>query len=114
MTERGHVNEFEQLLMLAVLRLGDGAYGAAIRRDLAATAKRSVSIATIYVALTRLEKHRLVRSWMSDPTPVRGGRSKRHYQVTPAGIKALQEARVRLEEMWAGVAAELHPKRTPR
>ena len=114
MGDRDHLNEFEQLLMLSILRLGDDAYGATIRQDLAGTAKRSVSIATIYVALIRLEKRGLVRSWMSDPTPVRGGRSKRQYLVEPPGIKALQTARMGLERMWSGVAPELHPKSSTR
>ena len=109
MKERSHLREFEQLVLLAVLRLGHGAYGAAIRDELADTAKRFVSIATIYVALTRLERDGLVRSWMSDPTPVRGGKAKKYYALEPAGIEALREAKVTLERMWDGVETALDP-----
>ena len=105
-SERSYLSEFEQLAMLAVLRLGDEAYGAMIRRVLEEDADRPVSIATIYVALGRLEKRGLVRSWMSDSTPVRGGRSKRLYRVEAAGLEALRRARSTLDRMWAAVESE--------
>lgn len=101
MRKRDYLSEFEQLVMLAVLQLGDDAYGATIRQVLAGDARRKVSIATIYVALGRLEERGLVRSWMSDPVAVRGGRSKRLYAVEPEGVEALERARATLERMWA-------------
>ena len=101
MSERSYLTEFEQLAMLAVLQLGDDAYGAKIRRILDETADRNVSIATIYVALGRLEDRGLVRSWMSDPVAVRGGRSKRLYAVEAAGVEALEQARDTHARMWA-------------
>jgi len=110
MANRTHLSEFEQIVLLAVLRAGDDACGRRIRDDLRKTARRHRSLASIYVVLTRLEGSGFVRSWMSDPTPVRGGRSKRFFAVEPKGVAALQEARLLFEEMWAGVDESLHPE----
>lgn len=96
---------FQQLVMLAVLRLGDNAYGAQIQLELDETAGRSVSISTVYVTMERLERKGLVASRLADPTPVRGGRSKRFYQLTDQGVLALQEARDALDKMWDGLEA---------
>ena len=96
---------FQQLVMLAVLRLGDIAYGAQIQLELDETAGRSVSISTVYVTMERLERKGLVASRLADPTPVRGGRSKRFYQLTDQGVLALQEARDALDKMWDGLEA---------
>jgi DNA-binding PadR family transcriptional regulator len=101
--KRSYLNDFEQLVLLSVLRLGNDADGAAIRSDLETTANRSVVVATIYVALSRLEQRGYVRSWMSDPTPVRGGKARKLYAVEPRGREALSEARATLERMWRGV-----------
>lgn len=93
----------QQLVLLAVLRLADDAYGATIQRELEERAHRAVAISTVYVTLDRLERKGLVRSWLGDPTPVRGGKAKRHYAVTAQGERAVREARHALERMWAGV-----------
>lgn len=107
MTKRPYLTEFEQLVLLSVLRLGGDAHGATIRRDLEETAHRPVSIPTIYVALSRLEQRGFVRSWMSDPTPVRGGKSKKHYELESEGVAALKSAKATLERMWEGVGGVL-------
>ena len=112
MSERSYLRELEQLALLSVLRLGEDAYGARIREDLQQTARRPVSIATIYVALSRLEQHGLVRSWMSDPTPVRGGKSKKYYELRPDGVEALKEAKATLERMWQGIGEALGVRST--
>lgn len=109
MTERAYLREFEQLVLLSVLRLGAEAHGGKIREDLGQAAGRSVSVATIYVALSRMERRGFVRSWMSSPTPVRGGKSKKYYQLEPAGTEALREAKATLERMWQGVGTALDP-----
>ena len=101
--DRSYLNDLEQLLLLSVLRLGEEANGGAIRTDLMETAGRSVAVATIYVALARLEERGYVSSWMADPTPVRGGKAKRYYAVEPAGREALSETRAALDRMWSGV-----------
>jgi len=109
MTQRSYLKEFEQLVLLAVLRLGEDAYGGRIREDLEETASRGVSVATIYVALSRLEQRGFVRSWMSDPTPVRGGKSKKYYALEAEGREALRDAKATLERMWEGVGTALDP-----
>ena len=96
---------FQQLVMLAVLRLGDEAYGARLQLELDEIAGRTVSIGTVYVTMERLERKGLVASWLGDPTPMRGGRSKRFYQLTDEGVLALQEAREALDKMWDGLEA---------
>ncbi len=97
------LGEFEQLALLGVVRLGNVAYGAAVQQELEKTAGRSVSIATIYVTLIRLEKKGLVVSWRSDPTPVRGGKSRRFFRITSEGADALKTSRNVMNSMWAGL-----------
>jgi len=81
------LGEFEYLLLSAAARLGDGAYGAAIRRGIEGATKRRCSIGALYTTLDRLEAKGLVRSWMGDPTPQRGGRQKRMVRVTGKGVQ---------------------------
>jgi DNA-binding PadR family transcriptional regulator len=107
MTPLDSIGRFQQLVMLAALRLGEDAYGARIQEELERVAGRSVAISSIYVTMERLEKKDLVRSWLGDPTPVRGGRAKRFYQLTEAGVRTLAEARAELDRMWSGL--EKHP-----
>ncbi len=97
------LGDLEELVLLSVLRLGDDAYGASIRDDLGTHAGRSVSISTIYVTLMRMEEKGLSRSWMGEPTGERGGKAKRHFQVTPDGVRAVEASRAVRERMWAGV-----------
>ena len=84
---------FEKLLLLAVLRLGEDAYGAAVFAQLEEHTSRPVSPGAVYVTLRRLEKRGLLRSRKGEATPVRGGRPKTLYQLQPAGLQALREAR---------------------
>ena len=92
MATPGNLGEFEQLILLAILRLRDDAYGVTIRAELADRAGRTVAPGALYTALERLETKGLIASRMSDPTPQRGGRAKRHVRVTAAGVKALTRA----------------------
>lgn len=87
-----NLGEFEQMILLAILRLGDAAYGVTIRAELADRAARTVAPGALYTALERLETKGLITSRMSDPTPQRGGRAKRHVTVTPTGKEALTRA----------------------
>lgn len=107
MTSSRTLGAFQQLAMLAVLRLGDEATGAALQEELENEAGRRVTISTIYVTLDRLEGKGLVRSWLGSSTPVRGGKARRFYEVTPVGARALRESRAELDRMWAGL--EGHP-----
>jgi len=97
------LGELEQLLMLAVARLGSDAYGAAIQKLIEETAGREATIATIYVTLVRLENKGLVQSRRESPTPTRGGKGKRCFTLTPKGVTALKDARSVLDRMWRSV-----------
>jgi len=101
------LGEFEQLALLAVMRLGGNANGATIQRELESTAGRAASISAIYITLTRLESKGLVSSWMGQPEEVRGGKARRFFRVGPAGLSTLNAARNRLLSMWDGLEGEL-------
>lgn len=83
------VGEFEHLVLLAVLRLGDDAYGATIRREIEQRTGRELSISATYITLTRLEAKGLVRSWIGEPTAERGGRRRKYVALRPLGRKEL-------------------------
>jgi DNA-binding PadR family transcriptional regulator len=102
-TKRTHLGDLEELVLLAVLRLGDEANGGTIRQELRNLARRAVSISTIYVTLMRLEEKGYARSWKGEPTAERGGKAKRHYAVTPSGVEVLEQVRGVRERMWDGV-----------
>ena len=103
MSKQEHLGEFEQLALLAVLRLGKEAYGARLREELSAQAGREATVSSIYITLTRLEAKGMVSSWMGEPTQVRGGKARRFFQVEARGLAALNQARDRLLAMWEGV-----------
>jgi PadR family transcriptional regulator, regulatory protein PadR len=107
---RDTLGEFEKLVMLAVLRTGEDAYGARIIGELEERTGRSASAGAVYVALRRLEDKRMVRSRLGPGTPKRGGRPKRFYQVLPAGVAALREARQEWDAMLAGLEGRLAPE----
>jgi|SRR4051812_45077538 PadR family transcriptional regulator PadR len=82
------LGEFEYLMLTAATRLGEDAYGAAIRQEIAESTGRNCSIGALYTTLDRLETKGLIKTWMGDPTPQRGGRPKRMVRVTAKGIRA--------------------------
>lgn len=82
------LGEFEYLLLTAAARLGEDAYGAAIREEIEETTERRCSVGSLYTTLDRLEAKGLIKTWMGDPTPQRGGRAKRMVRVTAKGIQA--------------------------
>lgn len=100
---RDHLGRFEHVLLLAVVRLGDDAYGMTIRRELARHTGREISVGAIYTALARLEAKGLVQSKLGDPTPERGGKAKRFYRVLPAGKKAIARAQAILLGLARGI-----------
>ena len=100
----------ELAVLLAVARLGDDAYGLAIRRDLAARTGRDHSVGAIYTTLGRLETKGLVASRTTEPLPVRGGRSRREFRPTAAGERALRDAARVTASVWAGVGATVTPR----
>jgi DNA-binding PadR family transcriptional regulator len=89
---RDHLGRFEHQLLLAVIRLGDAAYGMTIRRELARHTGREVAVGAIYTALARLEQRGFVQSKLGEPTPERGGKSKRYYRVLAPGRRAVEKA----------------------
>lgn len=82
------IGEFEYLLISAATRLGDDAYGASIRQEIESSARRRCSIGALYTTLDRLEQKGMIKTWMGDPTPQRGGRPKRMVRVTAKGTQA--------------------------
>jgi PadR family transcriptional regulator PadR len=100
MTERGYLGEFELMILLTVIRLGEDAYGVPIAREIEAHRGRTVSVGSVYAALERLESKGLVTSSLGDPTPERGGKAKRYFRVTRAGLKQVDETRRVLTTMW--------------
>lgn len=97
------LGEFEHFLLLAILRLGEQAYGVSIRAELAKRTGRQVSPGAIYTTLDRLEGKGLLTSTTGEPTPERGGRSKRFYHLTSGGMESLREAHRVLHELWKGL-----------
>jgi PadR family transcriptional regulator PadR len=85
------LGEFEYLLITAAAGLDDEAYGAAIRVEIEATTGRKCSIGALYTTIERLENKGLLKTWMGDATPQRGGRAKRMVRVTPKGVEAAKE-----------------------
>ena len=97
------LGEFEQLVLLALLRIGNEGYGMVVRQELEATTGRPVTIGAVYATLARLEEKGFLSSWRVDPEPHRGGRSRRFFRVEEAGRSILAESRGMMEAMWAGV-----------
>jgi DNA-binding PadR family transcriptional regulator len=101
------LGEFEQLVLLAVLHAGDGAYGTRILQELRASGGRRVSRGALYVTLARLEEKGLLHGRAGEPSPARGGRPRRYVRVSALGLRALRASRARLLRLWAGLEASL-------
>jgi PadR family transcriptional regulator PadR len=100
MTDRGYLGEFELMILLAVVSLGDEAYGVPISREIEKHRGRDVSVGSVYAALERLEAKGLVSSTLGDPTPERGGKAKRYFRVTKDGLRQVHETRRVLSSLW--------------
>jgi DNA-binding PadR family transcriptional regulator len=98
-----NLGEFETLVLLALLHLGEEAYGITVRDEIARRTRRRPSLGTVYKALIRLENKGLIRGWMGQPTAQRGGRRKKHYRVSGLGRRALTHALTALRRMEAGL-----------
>jgi PadR family transcriptional regulator, regulatory protein PadR len=98
-----YVGEFEQLILLAVLRLGETAYGAGIREEIVSRTGRTISRGAVYAALDRLEEKGLVKSWLGAPSAERGGRAKRQYEMTGTGELALSTSLDAVKRMAQGM-----------
>ncbi|HXK01156.1 MAG TPA: PadR family transcriptional regulator [Verrucomicrobiae bacterium] len=100
---RSCLGEFELLVMLTILRLGEDAYGVPISREIEQRTGRSVTFGTVYATLERLQKKGFVRSNLGEATPERGGRAKRFFRVTSAGLRTVRETKRNLVRLWQGL-----------
>jgi DNA-binding PadR family transcriptional regulator len=101
------IGDFEQLILMALIRLGSDAYGVSIRTEIEARTARAISPGALYTALDRLESRGLVASRLGEPTPERGGKRKRLYTVQPAGERELARVYESLRLMASGMATRL-------
>ena len=100
MGEHNYLGEFELMILLTILRLGDEAYGVPLSREMAFRRCREISAGSVYAALERLETKGLVSSRMGESTPERGGRAKRYFSVTEQGLRTIHETRRVLNDLW--------------
>jgi PadR family transcriptional regulator PadR len=103
MSNRDFLGEFEHIVVLALLRLADRAYGVTVRKEIEVRTGREVSIGAIYATLDRLERKGYVKSHLGDPTPERGGKSKRFFHVTAKGVAAVNRTHRALLSMTEGL-----------
>src|SRR5438552_13020079 len=103
MSSRDYLGEFEHIVILALLRLAGRAYGVTVRQEIEARTGREVSIGAIYATLDRLETKGYVKSQFAEPTPERGGRSKRFFHVTAKGMSAVNRTHRAVQSMTQGL-----------
>lgn len=101
------LGEFEQLVLLAVLRLEDEAYAVPVRKEIAKRTRRSTARGAVYITLERLEAKGYLDSRLADASPQRGGRARRYYRVLPAGMRALEQSWNAMHRMWEGLEPKL-------
>jgi PadR family transcriptional regulator PadR len=101
------LSDLESLILLALIRLGDEGYGVAVQKELASRSGRAISFGSIYTTLARLEARGLVASRLGDPTPERGGRRKRYFEIRPAGRRAVAASLKVLRAMTRGLGPSL-------
>ncbi len=106
----GHTGEFEMLVLLAVIRLGAAAYGVTVREELEQQTTRTLTLGTIYKTLGRLEAKGFVRSRVSEPTAARGGRRKKLYEVSAAGLEAVRSSLGDLRRLAHGLDIEVEAR----
>jgi PadR family transcriptional regulator, regulatory protein PadR len=102
-----YLGELEQIVLLAVMRLGDTAYAVPILEQIEAQTGRKLARGALYTALDRLEAKGCLRSRLGHPLPERGGRARRYFSVTPAAVRALKESRLALMRLWRGLESFL-------
>jgi DNA-binding PadR family transcriptional regulator len=98
---KSYLGEFEELVLLTIAALDGEAYGVSIQLDLESRCKRSISIGALHSTITRLEEKGFLKSWLGGSTQERGGRSKRFYEITQTGKKALLETKSLRDELWS-------------
>jgi PadR family transcriptional regulator PadR len=97
------LGSFEQAVLLAIMRLGDNAYGRAVLNEVQSRLERDVAAGAVHATLERLERKGLVASRLGPGTPIRGGKPRRFYRVRPAGFHALNDARATVDNLWRGL-----------
>ena len=97
------LTDFELMVLLAILRLSDGAYGVPIAAEIEQTGGRPVTRAVVYATLDRLQRKQLVQSHLGQPTPERGGRAKKFFRVTGKGLRAVRSTQRALTALWQGI-----------
>jgi PadR family transcriptional regulator, regulatory protein PadR len=103
MRQRDFLGEFELMVLLAVMRLGEQAYGVPICGEIEKRARRAVAVSSVYAALERLQEKAFVTSFYGEPTEQRGGRAKRFFQITSKGLTAARQTQLALTNLWAGL-----------
>src|SRR5262245_63773795 len=101
------LGEFEQIVMLALVRLGPYAYGATVSAEIEKRSGRGVSVSAVHTTLERLEQKGLVKSRVGDPTPQRGGKRRKHFELLPQGARALKATHLAYTRMTAGLERQL-------
>ena len=104
MTKGQGLGEFEHIVLLTILRLGDGTYSGALRAEIEQITGRSPAIGAVHKTLERLERKGLVSSWIGEPTAERGGKAKRHFKIEAEGVSALKSARKTLDQLHSGIS----------
>src|ERR1051326_5925897 len=102
-----YLGEFEQIVMLAILRLPENAYGMRIRMEIKDVASRDASLGAVYTTLERLEDKGFLSSWVGEATEPRAGRAKKYFKITASGISALQSALRATESLKVGLESKL-------
>ena len=97
------LSNFELMVMLAIVRIGDSAYGVSISKEIEQTTGSEVLLGSVYDALSRLEEKALITSSLGDATPERGGRAKRHFKTTPRGLRIVRDTQRSLIRLWKGL-----------
>lgn len=103
MPKGSYLGDFEQLVMLALIRLGEVAYGMTVRRELEEIADRRVSLGAVYATLDRLENKDLIASYLGAPGDARRGRAKRFFKVKAKGLRALEASLAAMDRMRSGI-----------
>jgi len=103
MKNEDYLGNLELIIMLALIRLDDEAYGVSIAREIRRTVAYEIALGTIYAVLERLEQRRMVSSAVGESTPERGGRAKRYFRVTAKGMRKVNQTRRALAKLWQGL-----------
>lgn len=106
MGKGAYLGEFEHIVLITVVRLGEGTYGAAVRAEIERVTGRSPTIGAIHATLDRLESKGFVSSWIGAPTAERGGKAKRHFKVEGPGLSALKDSLNTLQRLHAGLSLQ--------